>query len=282
MASESGCPIEMFKIEVEKCDEIFDPDCKGDKYIPFHRAAYDRETGQSPNAPREQINQVTSWIDGSFIYSTSEPWLNAMRTFINGTMLTDPTGAMPVRNTMRVPLFNRPNPHQMRMTNAEELFCKLFCSLSQFTSTHPIFRSDFSAWRSTNKSKSSHSIACDSILALAQCSSATHQTNTSIMDRRRCFSTCPSHCHCFTAKCHYVRILAGTARLKNRTVRRLQSGYSSGHQSRFSSGRISLQPHNDSTRNLYAKFKVRLSSNACRIPSCSFVLNVVEFKCKFV
>lgn len=122
MSSESGCPIEMLKIDVEKCDETFDPECAGDKYIPFHRAAYDRETGQSPNMPREQINQVTSWIDGSFVYSTSEPWLNAMRSFVNGTMLTDHTGAMPVRNTMRVPLFNRPNPHQMRMTNSEELF----------------------------------------------------------------------------------------------------------------------------------------------------------------
>lgn len=55
MASESGCPIEMHKIEIEKCDEMFDRDCRGDKYIPFHRAAYDRNTGQSPNAPREQV-----------------------------------------------------------------------------------------------------------------------------------------------------------------------------------------------------------------------------------
>lgn len=55
MASESGCPIEMHKIEVEKCDEMYDRDCAGDKHIPFHRAAYDRNTGQSPNTPREQV-----------------------------------------------------------------------------------------------------------------------------------------------------------------------------------------------------------------------------------
>lgn len=126
MASESGCPIEVFKINIEQCDEMYDSECKGDKYIPFHRAAYDRETGQSPNQPREQINQVTSWIDGSFIYSTSETWLNAMRSFVNGTMLTEKGGTMPVRNTMRVPLFNNPIPHQMRMNDAQELFCKFF------------------------------------------------------------------------------------------------------------------------------------------------------------
>lgn len=123
MASESGCPIEMFKIEIERCDEVYDPECRGDKYIPFHRAAYDRDTGQSPNAPRDQINQVTSWIDGSFVYSTSETWVNAMRSFVNGTLLTEKGGTMPVRNTMRVPLFNNPIPHQMRMSNSEKLFC---------------------------------------------------------------------------------------------------------------------------------------------------------------
>lgn len=122
MASESGCPIEVFRIDVEQCDEVYDPECQGDKYIPFHRAAYDRETGQSPNQPREQINQVTSWIDGSFVYSTSETWLNTMRSFVNGTLLTEKGGTMPVRNTMRVPLFNNPIPSQMRMNNAQELF----------------------------------------------------------------------------------------------------------------------------------------------------------------
>ncbi|CAH0546400.1 unnamed protein product [Brassicogethes aeneus] len=122
MASESGCPIEMHHIEIEKCDEMYDKECKGDKYIPFHRASYDRKTGQSPNAPREQLNQVTSWIDGSFIYSTSEPWISNMRSFENGTLLTDPTGTMPVRNSMRVPLFNNPVPHMMKMLSTEKLF----------------------------------------------------------------------------------------------------------------------------------------------------------------
>lgn len=124
MASESGCPIEMHRIEIEKCDEMYDRECRGDKYIPFQRAAYDRETGQSPNAPREQINQMTAWIDGSFIYSTSEAWLNAMRSFQNGTLLTEKDGRMPVRNTMRVPLFNNPVPHVMRMMSPERLFRK--------------------------------------------------------------------------------------------------------------------------------------------------------------
>jgi dual oxidase len=56
MASESGCPIEVHRIEIERCDEMYDRECQGNKYIPFHRAGYDRKTGQSPNSPREQVS----------------------------------------------------------------------------------------------------------------------------------------------------------------------------------------------------------------------------------
>lgn len=71
-----------------------------------------------------QLNQVSSWIDGSFIYSTSEPWVNTMRSFRNGTFSTDNTGKLPVRNSMRVPLFNNPVPHVMKMLSPERLFRK--------------------------------------------------------------------------------------------------------------------------------------------------------------
>lgn len=55
MASESGCPIEFHRIDVDKCDPVFDKECQGNKYIPFLRADYDRQTGRSPNSPREQV-----------------------------------------------------------------------------------------------------------------------------------------------------------------------------------------------------------------------------------
>ena len=65
MASEQGCPIEMHRIGIEKCDEMYDPDCKGDTFMPFHRAQYDKNTGQSPNSPREQ---VTRFIPDSVVF----------------------------------------------------------------------------------------------------------------------------------------------------------------------------------------------------------------------
>ncbi|XP_046835214.1 dual oxidase isoform X1 [Vespa crabro] len=122
MASESGCPIEFHRIDVDKCDPVFDKECQGNKYIPFLRADYDRQTGRSPNSPREQINKVTSWIDGSFIYSSSEAWANTMRAFKNGSLLMEPSRKFPVRNTMRAPLFNHAVPHVMRMLSPERLY----------------------------------------------------------------------------------------------------------------------------------------------------------------
>jgi len=121
MASESGCPIEMHKIDIEKCDEMYDAQCTGHKFMPFHRAWYDHKTGQSPNSPREQINRMTSWIDGSFVYSTSEAWVNAMRSFSNGTFKSGDVAGMPPRNHDRVPLFTAPAPHIMKMANPEKM-----------------------------------------------------------------------------------------------------------------------------------------------------------------
>ena len=57
-ASELGCPIEMHRIPIEKCDEMYDPECKGDVFMPFTRANYDKNTGQSPNSPREQVRKI--------------------------------------------------------------------------------------------------------------------------------------------------------------------------------------------------------------------------------
>merc|ERR550532_3254617 len=75
MASEmQSCPIEVTKIPISRCDDTFDPECRGETTMPFYRAQYDTGTGKNPNMPRQQKNKITAWIDGSFIYSTMEPW----------------------------------------------------------------------------------------------------------------------------------------------------------------------------------------------------------------
>ena len=79
MASDHGCPIEIHQIPIEKCDEMFDKDCKGGAVMPFHRARYDKSTGQSPNSPREQVILIDTAIYSPRIWSS--PSINADLSF---------------------------------------------------------------------------------------------------------------------------------------------------------------------------------------------------------
>ena len=70
MASEHGCPIEMHRIQIEKCDEMYDEGCDGQTFMPFHRASYDPNTGQSPNNPREQVRILRKQLAFLFFHMT--------------------------------------------------------------------------------------------------------------------------------------------------------------------------------------------------------------------
>ena len=88
---------------------------------------------------------MTSWIDGSFVYSTKEAWVNAMRTFENGTfqMVGDPIMGMPPFNTQRIPMFNMPPPNVLKMQSPERMYrksCRFFLNVLNITifCIHPI------------------------------------------------------------------------------------------------------------------------------------------------
>ena len=68
-----------------------------------------------------QKNKITAWIDGSFIYSTSEPWVNSMRTFVNGTLKMTGSG-YPPHNTEGVPMHNFPAPHIQKPADPSRMY----------------------------------------------------------------------------------------------------------------------------------------------------------------
>uniref|UniRef100_A0A0R3RLC5 DUF1996 domain-containing protein n=1 Tax=Elaeophora elaphi TaxID=1147741 RepID=A0A0R3RLC5_9BILA len=63
-----SCPLEMHKIPVPRCDAVFDAQCIGKTEIPFVRAKYDKNTGHSFNAPREQVSYYLLSLSLSLIF----------------------------------------------------------------------------------------------------------------------------------------------------------------------------------------------------------------------
>lgn len=82
-----------------------------------------------------QINMGTSWIDGSFVYSTSETWVNTMRSFKNGTFRAS-EGKLPPRNKERVPLFNSPPARYLGIMSPERMFSKFHDEIERCVCVH--------------------------------------------------------------------------------------------------------------------------------------------------
>ncbi len=67
-------------IKIPKGDEIFDPQGTGTAEMFFNRAINDPDTGTSKENPRQQLNEVTGWIDASTVYGSNARRANALRT----------------------------------------------------------------------------------------------------------------------------------------------------------------------------------------------------------
>ena len=79
---------EAFNIEVPADDLLFDPDGTGTQVIRLNRSRYDASTGIGVDNPREQINQITAWIDGSMVYGSDQATADSLRTFVGGRLRT--------------------------------------------------------------------------------------------------------------------------------------------------------------------------------------------------
>ncbi|WKX98615.1 hypothetical protein Q1695_013921 [Nippostrongylus brasiliensis] len=120
-STQTGCPLEVMKIPVPPGDPVYDINGEGTD-IPFTRAKYDKQSGQGFNSPREQVNEVTAWIDGSFVYSVMEAWVATMRSFQNGTLKEGSQKRYPPLNNPHIPLNNPPPPQIHRLLNPDRLF----------------------------------------------------------------------------------------------------------------------------------------------------------------
>ena len=72
-------PREALPIPVPAGDPVFDPTGTGTGIIPFLRSAFDRTSATGPHNPRQQVNSITGFIDGSGIYGSHPRRSHALR-----------------------------------------------------------------------------------------------------------------------------------------------------------------------------------------------------------
>lgn len=74
--TEAAYPPEPFHISVLDGDSVFPEGA----VIPLFRSVYDKDTGTMTGNPRQQINQITAFIDASNVYGSDETRASALRT----------------------------------------------------------------------------------------------------------------------------------------------------------------------------------------------------------
>ena len=62
-----------------------------------------RCTGRGTNTPRQQVNKLTSYIDGSVVYGETEERNKALREFKDGKLKVGLGDLLPVSCKLRVP-----------------------------------------------------------------------------------------------------------------------------------------------------------------------------------
>ncbi len=86
---------ESFAIEVPQGDPFFDPFSTGEVEIDLSRSIYDEATGDAIDNPRQQINQISAFLDGSVIYGSDETRADTLRTFSGGLLATSEGDFLP-------------------------------------------------------------------------------------------------------------------------------------------------------------------------------------------
>lgn len=129
--TDSARPTERMDIEVPRGDAHFDPDATGRMAIPFSRSIYKSDR----HGVRQQMNQITAWIDASQVYGSDEERARALRRK-RGTGDRMKTGGIKMLPYNRRGFDNAPTAHDPSMFLAGDVRANENAAL---TSLHVLF-----------------------------------------------------------------------------------------------------------------------------------------------
>ncbi len=109
-------PAESFDIKVPKGDPWFDPNKTGKVKFAFSRSKWLAGTGTSKKNPRQQVNDITSYIDASNVYGSSAERAHALRR-------NDGSGMLRTAHNGRFPMYNTPAFDNAGGTGDELFLC---------------------------------------------------------------------------------------------------------------------------------------------------------------
>ena len=148
----NASPREPFNIPVPAGDPQFDPAGTGTQIIPFSRSNSVPGTGTSTSNPRQQPNQITSFIDGSMVYGSDAVTATKLRTGTGGLLKTSPgeTGdLLPVNNLATFPTGTLPMGNDAHRVPDDQLFAAGDIRANEnieLTSLHTLFVREHNFW----------------------------------------------------------------------------------------------------------------------------------------
>ena len=96
-------PPEPADILVPVGDPYFDPAGTGTAVISFNRSLYDPASGTGVDNPRQQLNEITTWIDASNVYGSDSERAEALRTLDGSGRLRTSAGNLLPFNSAGLP-----------------------------------------------------------------------------------------------------------------------------------------------------------------------------------
>ena len=87
-------PPELFPLSVPVGDPYFDPFGAGGQQILLFRSEY--RQNRPASEPRQQVNSITAWIDGSNVYGSDDETARSLRTLEGGRMKVSEGNLLPL------------------------------------------------------------------------------------------------------------------------------------------------------------------------------------------